>query len=288
MNITTNGMTISKALLDHNGNVTLFDGNDMQAAVDAAVDGDIIYLSLGTFKPFTINKMISIRGIGENSVIDGDVEIAIPGSPSLKNPLFETLSISNSISIKNEIHDVVIRKCKIEKFVFYADIVGAIIDRCYIRDFILSSHMKDITINNTQFRIIRSQSVPNNVTFINCDLIHFYPSGFSGTIINSILYTAEQNQDTNISSSVLINTLLYRGFYLDSSCAIKDCYYDTNISTIDFLSSGYLGNDGTVVGIYGGKTPYTLEPSVPHVTNSSISLDEDKKRLNVKLTMSPQ
>ena len=93
MNITTNGMTISKALLDHNGNVTLFDGNDMQAAVDAAVDGDIIYLSLGTFKPFTINKMISIRGIGENSVIDGDVEIAIPGSPSLKNPLFETLSI---------------------------------------------------------------------------------------------------------------------------------------------------------------------------------------------------
>ena len=59
-----------------------------------------------------------------------------------------------------------------------------------------------------------------------------------------------------------------------------------NASTLQ--SNGYLGTDGTVVGIDGGDTPFTLVPSVPKVTSSDLQLDNEKKELNVTLTVSPQ
>ena len=62
------------------------------------------------------------------------------------------------------------------------------------------------------------------------------------------------------------------------------------MSVSELNSYGYLGTDGTVVGIYGGDTPYTgnLTPSVPKVTSSDLDLDNANKVLNVKLTVSPQ
>ena len=53
-------------------------------------------------------------------------------------------------------------------------------------------------------------------------------------------------------------------------------------------SSSYVVTDGTIVGIYGGETPYTLEPTVPKVTASNLQLDMENKKLNVNLTVSPQ
>ena len=63
-----------------------------------------------------------------------------------------------------------------------------------------------------------------------------------------------------------------------------ECYQDTNY----LQTNNYLGTDGTVVGIYGGDTPFTLEPSVPKVTSSDLDLDNENKVLNVTLTVSPQ
>ena len=65
-----------------------------------------------------------------------------------------------------------------------------------------------------------------------------------------------------------------------------DCECSYNTSTLQSYS--YLGTDGTVVGIYGGETPYTLEPTVPKVTDSNLQLDMENKKLNVNLTVSPQ
>ncbi len=305
MNITTNGTIISKALLDHNGTVTLFDGNDMQAAVDAAVDGDIIYLSLGTFKSFTVNKKITIKGVGETSVITGDVVIAIPGFPKLTSPVLETLSVSNSVKITSDIYDLVLRKCKISTIMFEASIDGAIIDRCYVTsNFYLSSYIKGLTVNNTWITFLAAkENATNNTTFVNCNFEKINTLNFSGTIINSILLAHRKSDSYYTSSYVLKSTVLMNsfiniyssawqdGFQIDSSSVTQGCYFgknDKNVNTDYLLSIGYIGNDGTVIGIYGGKTPYTLEPSVPNVTSSYMNLDEDNKLLNVKLTVSPQ
>lgn len=93
MSMTASALTINKALLDHNGEVTLFDGDKIQDAVNAASDGDIIYLTLGTFKSFNVTKKITIRGTGETTVIDGDVNISIPNNPALNNPVLETMAV---------------------------------------------------------------------------------------------------------------------------------------------------------------------------------------------------
>ena len=148
-----------------------------------------------------------------------------------------------------------------------------------------------------------------NTTFVNCNFYQLYPDYFSGTILNSIIQAPYVNSRYTLNSTVIINTIvntsnnrygdnnyfilgsssvaqnsyLYNlgSQYVSSSCECKD-------DTYTLQSKAYLGTDGTVVGIYGGDTPFTLDPTVPKVTNSDIKLDTKTKKLNVKLTVSPQ
>lgn len=296
MSISASAATINKALLEHNGEVTLYDGDKIQDAVNAASDGDVIYLTLGTFKPFTITRKITIRGTGDTSIIDGDVTISIPGAPKLTSPVLESLAVSGTVHVGAQLDDMIIRKCKIATFTIGAQIDGAVIDRCYItNNLTLSSYIKGMTVVNTKLRYVNANSgATQNTTFVNCNINQLDPLYFSGTIINSII-----DYCGTISSSVLINSLYNNGVSIGSSSVTQGCYYDNNSYIVDsscecnfdtytLQSKAYLGTDGTVVGIYGGETPFTLDPTVPKVTNSDIKLDTKTKKLNVKLTVSPQ
>lgn len=55
-----------KVFLQHKGNITaMYGGDEIDKAIEAAVDGDTLFLSKGRFKGnFTINKSISIIGSG--------------------------------------------------------------------------------------------------------------------------------------------------------------------------------------------------------------------------------
>ena len=317
MSMTASAISINKALLDHNGTVTLYDG--LQEAINASSDGDVIYLTLGTFKgPFTVSKKITIRGTGETSIIDGDVSISIPGAPKLTSPVLESLTVSGTVTVNSEVNDMILRKSKITSITIGANVDGAVLDRCYITNTLtLSSYIKGMTVVNTKIFYVKANSgATQNTTFVNCNLFRLYVTNFSGTIINSIINASYNNSSTlsPILSTVLLNTLIYSyGTYVSigTSSVAQNCYnqnngvyYQANNSTNEGLinyytcecsfttsqlqSNGYLGTDGTVVGIYGGDTPYTLEPSVPKVTSSSLDLDMEKKELNVKLTVSPQ
>ena len=48
------------AMLNHNDTVTIFSNEQVQDAINKAVDGDIIYLSEGVFADFTVGKDITI------------------------------------------------------------------------------------------------------------------------------------------------------------------------------------------------------------------------------------
>lgn len=309
MSMTASAITINKAMLDHNGQVTLFDGDKLQDAVNAAVDGDIIYLTLGTFKPFNVTKKITIRGTGETSVIDGDVNISIPGSAKLTSPVLEALAVSGTVNIGAQVDDMIIRKCKIADFSIGAQVDGAVLDRCYItHTFTLSSYIKGMTVVNTKLYAVKANSgATQNTTFVNCNIFDLYAPSFSGTIINSIIYCSVNGYgnsgytDSKISSTVLLNTLYTPYVSYSTSSVLQNCFYlssnygnllsntcDCQYDTSTLQSNGYLGTDGTIVGIYGGDTPYTLEPSVPKVTSSDLKLDMEQKKLNVTLTVSPQ
>lgn len=263
-------------------------------------------MSLGTFKgPFTVSKKITIRGTGETSIIDGDVSISIPGSPKLTSPVLEALSVSGTVNVGAQVDDMIIRKCKIAKFTIGAQVDGAVLDRCYItQSLALSSYIKGMTVvNSIAYCLYANSGATSNTTFVNSDLYLSNCNNFSGTIINSIVRHLGSGSKT-LNSTVLLNTLIFSYRYQDgnsyyygdqlsigTSSVKQGCYtitYISDTSTSSLQSNGYLGTDGTVVGIYGGDTPYTLEPSVPKVTSSSLDLDLDKKELNVKLTVSPQ
>ena len=304
MSVTASAISINKVMLQHKGNVTLFDGDEMQAAIDAAADGDIIYMTLGAFnKPFTITKQITIRGVGEKTVVNGDVTVDIPESPKLTNTLMEGVRVIGTLDVKSPVDDMVISKCMIDKMKFSADVSGVVIDRCYIATSLtLSTYVNDITVNNSKIHTFSaSEGVTKKATIVNCNICEFYPRYFTGTIINSIIDAYQYADYRTIDSSVLMNTFInYRLSVATTSVAI-DCYYykDGYISIVNsdcsciytdaqLKSKGYLGTDNTVVGINGGDTPFTLESSVPTVTSSELNLDLENRKLNVKLIVSPK
>ena len=344
MSMTASAISINKALLDHNGTVTLYDG--LQDAINASADGDVIYLTLGTFKgPFTVSKLISIRGTGETSIIDGDVTISIPGTPEMTNPILEALTVSGSVTVNSNISYLYMHKCKINvalaidsninrgkierckigNITFGGTIDNFFIDRSYVTSTItISSGIKGMTVVNTKLNNLKaSAGATGNTTFVNCNISVIYAPNFSGTIMNSIISFSENssgysgNENSRIFSTVLLNTLMYsygNCVSIGSSSIAQNCYNVNNYvsytynnssysgivnpscecyyTTLQLQTNGYLGTDGTVVGIYGGETPYSetdmLSPSVPKVTSSSLDLDMEKKELNVKLTVSPQ
>lgn len=296
--MTANAISVNKAMLSHNGEVTLFD--DLQNAISSSADGDTIYLTLGTFKgPIIVDKMITIRGTGETSIINGDVDILIPNTPTLTAPVLEALSVSGTVNVGAQVDAMILRKCKIAKFDINATVDRAVLDRCYITSMLtLSQFIKGMTVVNSKLMSISGVSgTTSNTTFVNCNIDIINPYNFSGTIVNSIIRTCNDGGNYRpLKSSVVLNSLHYNIDFASSSVT-QNCYKSTfnlssdcecSLSTSNLQSNGYLGTDGTVVGIYGGETPYTLVPSVPKVTSSELRLDNEKKELNVKLTVSPQ
>ena len=332
MSMTASAVSINKALLDHNGEVTLFDGNKIQDAIDAAEDGDVIYLTLGTFKPFKVTKSITIKGTGEKSVIDGDVIISIPNNSTLSNPVLEALAVSGSVNVTAPLTNLVVRQCKVtSSFGIEAEVIGGTIERCKIgtmsftgiiqnltidrcnvsNGFALSSTIESMTVMNSYVIGLSAKSgATNNTTFVNCNLYFSSTNNFSGTIINSVVKHCDDCVFgiTTLYSTVLVNSLINTRYtfktnnttslyymIIGTNCVQENCYTESSNSLYTYANylqeKGYLGTDGTVVGMYGGDTPYDdnmLVPLVPKVTSSDIKLDNENKVLNVKLTVSPQ
>ncbi len=90
------------AMLNHNDTVTIYSSNQLQNAIDKAVDGDIIYLSEGLFSAFTVGKSITIMGAGKGTVIPGEVEIKKSNSLKLSNMhITGSLFFNNKDNISN-------------------------------------------------------------------------------------------------------------------------------------------------------------------------------------------
>ena len=95
-----------------------------------------------------------------------------------------------------------------------------------------------------------------------------------------------------MESSVFTNTLFNTDDgSIGSSSSQTNCYFVNNSygacddSTLEsnYDLSNYRGTDGTEVGVYGGSTPFTLDPQVAKVTESTFTVDTTNKKLSVKL-----
>lgn len=306
--------TNSKILLQHEGGVKVYDSNQMTQALADAVKGDTLFLSEGTFAGFDLTKEVMIRGCGETTVITGAVKIAVAGNPTFSAPLLDALKIDNSFTVSQPCNKLHIRKCWITGDIsFSAKSEDVLIDRCSninynLKKFTISSNIVSMTVMNSVIYYLYSNGVTGNVvTFINCNIVSRYSTIAEQTFINCIF--GYGGFITNYSSGYyeLTNCMLLNCLY--NTCSnnyyngnvgnsiLQDCYgvdnetnFFTAMSKDDLLANGYLGNDGTIVGIYGGNTPYVVDmlPAAPKVTESSVKLDLENKKLNVSLKVTAE
>ena len=318
----------SAVFLQHKGNITTYEPEAIQEALDAAEDGDIVLLNEGTFPGFEIKKRISVRGAGESSIIEGSIVIAISDTTRLTSTLLESISMPgyyDALIIDKSPKGIIIKKCVFTKLSFgngASKVDDILIDRCFCTSsepqynggLSVSKWNCHMTVVNSKINAlgIYSDYSENtykkgaNTTFIHCNIGRIYADhSFLGTIKNSIVNNFGTYEGGDLYTGAYYNNLMIKHPNADvisikAPCVFVDNYidnYDTSMfmtngecayDTETLINKGYLGNDGTVVGIYGGATPYTLEPTVPKVLSSQMQLDKENKKLNVTLTVSPK
>lgn len=304
--------------LSHDGNLSFFSTlSAFEDAMEAAVDGDIIYLSEGqcTTKSDTvkINKRLSIQGCGYNSRVlchlKVDMKEVVGEETDL--PLFDgvklrTLEFVKDSLSRNKSHNVEIRKTYIENMVNcgYAA-KNMIIDRCWIESLnATGAYESNVTLQNTKvdrleyspaYGAYGSSSLGSAaLTVINCNIksLGFLPKIAISSILGSSL---DRGSYSSSGTPSLYNTLTLEE--VGSSVVKNGCYINyqftfndkCEVDESELNSNGWFGQDGTVVGVAGGEFPFTENPSVPTVDagNSSVEYDAESNSLNVTITVLP-
>ena len=285
--LSVNGEPVILAL-HHNGNVTFYYDYQFDDAQKSAIEGDTIYFSEGIYHGgINIGKRIHIIGGGQKTIITGGVGITIETDSPLEGFLLENLTIQGSLSVS------------------YRDIDGLRMRKVYAKESGMRWHITgECTATNCLFDRCYFPSAGlggmNNAVFVNCKIsgFHSYANGTSAIqFINCNVKCSEWNNATYknciISCENFIgyaeNCLINTATSADNSLA--NCYtYDNNllddslecVLTDNELTS-YLGTDGTIVGCYGGETPFTLTPTTPRVLEKTVTLDKVKKTLKVDI-----
>ena len=290
----------TKVILQSGAATTIYDGTNISTAIVAAKKGDILYLSEGTYDSFTIDKEILVRGVGGNTWIEGDVTIAIPNNATLTQAVLEGVNVSGTINITQPATNLIIRNTKVMDVKVNGALSNGLIDRCWITGtFNMNNNTDDTTVKNSKvYKISAGSLTYNKCTFLNCNIAARMnvntAAVFTNCIIGSYRYSGDMEGLGTMKSSVFTNTLFntYIGGSIDSSSSQTNCYFvsdwydgacdDSTLESRKDLSE-YRGTDGTEVGIYGGTTPFTLDPQVAKVTESTFTVDTDAKKLTVKL-----
>lgn len=313
--------TRAQALLLHNGQGKSFNADQLQVAVNEAVTGDSICLSEGTFDAsagLTIDKVIVVMGAGENTRISGNVNIAIEGTPTGTAHMFDALRITGNVIVSKELHGLKIRKCWIGGYLYSTDILTDVqIDRCCVMGFSPVSYVKSAIFVNSILRYVGPQTIGqicnstgNELVFQNCSISRVASPYAQGklrdiTFVNSVI--VDYTNDSYVSNNTFINSLLGREPSAYYGNIAQNCFVnpelssssDTNgfptfnlngedLTTELLMENNYLGNDGTVVGAYGGTTPYTLAAEGLSIKEHVLRVNPETRQLNVSLKVATE
>lgn len=307
-----------KVFLQHNGNITgVFDGSDISKSIEAAVDGDTLFLSLGSFNgSFTINKSICLIGSGaedenasQNSTyIDrGNNPIIDAGEDkALSSVTIEGICFGPGFYVQGKIENLVFKKCYFNNILGISNNSGGgytkkvIIDRCRLDDISTDGNIQDATIKNCKIYRVYGQGGQSisSCKFINCNIFRV-DDNTKVMFVNSIINQVNDGTDSYLSSqSLLVNTLYHNmiGYDPMQNCSQQDCWSSTetlipntdncSLTADQLKEAGYLGTDGTIIGCEGGVNPYSLVRHAPVITQKGVKVDLDNKKviINVNVT----
>lgn len=304
--------TPAAIMLMHQGNATMYSNQELTTAVSAAEAGDTIFLSNGTYSVLTgltINKPISIIGAGQGTIVSGDITVDIDSTTTITGRLLDAIRMTHSLIVNQNPGSIVIRKCWISvDLMLNATAGNVVLDRCYARYFMpIEGFKKAFSATNSvisQYAENGNVSKTGNIIFTNCHLGSFYLNSlyngnatFVNCLIGDLNSSASTNSYINCGSNSYTNS--------NTKGSFDNCYrLNTDIGNIFDTDSnnGFLtlkdslaeavaatrGTDGTIIGASGGSTPYTLIPSLPTVSESSFTVDDSNRTLNVTLKVTAE
>ena len=304
--------------LHHAGVVSYF--TDLNAAYTAAADGDTLYLPGGSFDGFTLQKSLTIIGVGhhpDSTAATGPTIIAslilYTGSD---NSFISGINFNNVFQVIEPVSNVTISRCYLNKGIsFSAPCSNWTILENLLQTASIGYYQNSIqTANNATY--ISNSFIANNVMLqgiggisasmiTNNIFLANVIAGHSNTIKNNIMGVGN-NTLGNTSNSQFFNNLntgvnggpsgsgnTGSGNYLDnvelSSVFVN--YSPTNTfyqNDFHVVNPAYLGDDNTPAGIYGGSFPWKdgSLPFTPHIRSKTIGATTNPDgtlKINIKV-----
>jgi hypothetical protein len=286
------------ATLLHGSNIQAFYGGDaLLAAHEAAVDGDIITLSIGEFNSCDITKAITLRGEGmfQTSLLSS-ITFTIPHG-STHTLTLEGLGFTHDdqrvrINGTDGTERAVISKCYFYQRNASLDLTNcnATIVQCR---FYPSVNAEICAYKNSSVvclnSILTTVNGYNNAHYDiqNC-IVGSFGSKYS-SIKNSIIKERTSLDATNTSSHCLV----YQGSGFTNSWSVDS--WDNIIEggwnwwglfhLTEEAAATYFGTDGTQVGIHGGMYPWDTTPDYPLVKRLDVIGSHKDGKLNVKINV---
>ena len=312
MGIKASALTSSAVLLQHNGNITTYAAKDIAKAMEDAADGDEVFLNEGTYPGFTISSAIKIKGVGQTTVISGDIVIentdkdlgdifigflnlegSLTGKSTMdKLDLLQLKIIKGFTQSGGTVNEVFVDRCDFNSRDYYVNLENNYKETVTIEDVTtttINPRVKKFTAMNSKFYIRqRANTYPAYppYTLVNCYVFFTDVYVYGLTFINSTI-----KNNGGLYDSELINCVYGQTLPTGYNNKLTGCYLDGSVDDLwsinELEGNGYFGNDGTIIGPLGGNTPFTLVPTVPHVTEASLKVDPKKQELNATLTVSP-
>ena len=289
-------MSKKGVVLESNGKATMY--SDLTTAVNAAVDGDVIYLVRNTSydcpKGLLIQRLIQLRGDG-TPTINGDVTISIDGMPDMKEPVMEGIIVNGKVTVTQSINNFKLRHCQFGTIQFGAAMPNGLIDRCYASDdFMIPPVSENFTVRNSRIYNLTSTSLDNNTSlFVNCNIYYIHCELAAGKFVNSLINFGYDYEKFALKNSVLASCgYCYDVLRRDNSTTIEFNCPNRSYNDYGYVVSYYgnsnvdwIGDDGTKMGAEGGATPYTLTPTVmPKVTYLYTNVSDGVVDIHVQAT----
>ena len=299
------------ATLFHDGDIKTFYGTSaLRSAHAAAVHGDVITLSSGSFTATDITKAVTLRGAGmeydsisvtEPTIISGDFSIQIASDSTLQNNNLVMEGIyhnaSGRITVSGSLNNPQFVKCRLYYIGCsrYGDTYYANFINCVIANQVYFYSSGSATFVNCYVNDLYQADSESSHEFQNCvvkdgNFFNVYNTVFR----NCFLYAASTTNCNLPTSSPAYNCVGYTdsttgGIFTNQSnttntkvSSLSDVFKTWTGSSLanfkaerleltDAAKTKYLGSDGTQIGIYGGSIPFDPRPSNPQITKLNVA-----------------
>ena len=291
------------ATLSHGEDISMFYGTyALRDAMNAAVSGDVINLSGGSFIGTTINKAIALRGAGidaaDPTYITGEFIICIPSDDpnrlSMEGIRTTATTIIRNCTLRNPYY----LKCQFWGFTQESGgytVNGTFVD-CKIRNHYAFRNGGTLQFINCYVRHFTNEAGANgSAAFENCVILS-YSNGYNleyqtcSQHRNCIFYVADSNVNCTLPSTSMASNCIsigYRSNFFSGNLSNNNNHSATfeevfrtfrgeysEIETFELTDEAkeeYLGYDGTEIGMYGGPIPYDPTPSYPRITKMNVA-----------------